>query len=55
MGLTTAKLINKGTDSTSVIVERYIFILQIYQSNIYNHVNKLYGHLFAQIVVKDSI
>ena len=39
MGLTTAKLINKETDSTLVIVERYIFILQIYQSYIYNHKN----------------
>ena len=32
------KLINKEKDSTSVIVERYIFIFyQIYQSNIYYH------------------
>ena len=33
------KLINKENDSTSVIVERYIFIFyQIYQSNVYNHI-----------------
>ena len=33
------KLINKENDSTSVIVERYIFIFcQIYQSNIYNYI-----------------
>ena len=34
------KLINKEKDSTSVIVERYIFFFyQIYQSNIYYHKN----------------
>ena len=33
------KLINKENDSTSVIVERHIFIFcQIYQSNIFNHI-----------------
>ena len=33
------KLINNENDGTSVIVERYIFIVcQIYRSNIYNHI-----------------
>ena len=54
--LNILKLINKEKDSTSVIVERYIFsFYQVYQSNIYNHKNISYGPLFVQVVVKDSI